>query len=339
MDKHFVQILAIVLITTIFLIPMMGCYQGDTSPTQSPTSAPTQSSPPPTEPLPTAPPTEPTPPTEAAEPTPPPTEPVPTETEPTQPEATDPPQLPPEDPETMVGDLFSKGDLWNMDNTRISFGPGVAKDGMRAPYSDGFQKDYGHLGSIFIEKDEPVIYLTFDCGYEYKNNTMAILDALAEKNVKAVFFVTGYYAQNNPEIIRRMIAEGHTVGSHSTTHPDMTTLSIDSLIPEITTVHQYVLEHYGYEMTLLRPPQGRFSVRTLALTQSLGYKSVLWSVAYVDYDVEDQPDEAVALETLLGRAHNGAIYLLHSISTTNAAILGDLIDGLHEKGYTLELLT
>lgn len=336
MDKHFARILATIMIAAVFLIPLMGCYQGDTSSAQAPTNKPNPSSPPPTNPAPTTPPTESTlPPTE---PTLPPTEPAPTETEPTQPDPTDPPQLPPEDPETLVGDLYTKGDLWNMDNTLVSFGPGVAKNGKRAPYSDAFQEDYGHLGGVFIGDDEPVIYLTFDCGYEYKNKTMAILDALAEKNVKAVFFVTGYYAQTNPEIIRRMIAEGHTVGSHSTTHPDMTTLTIDNMIPEITTVHQYVLEHYDYEMSLLRPPQGRFSARTLALAHSLGYKSVLWSVAYVDYDVEDQPEESAALETLLSRAHNGAIYLLHNISTTNVAILGDLIDGLLAKGYTLELL-
>lgn len=283
-----------------------------------------------------------------------PTETVPPETEPpvteppetqppsTEPPVTEPPETrPPEtgDPEDMIGNLYNRGHLLGLDNTLVAYGCGSTKDGKRAPYAVQAQKEYGSEGAVFIGEDEPVIFLTFDCGYEYNNNTAAILDILAEKNVKAVFFITGNYAKMNPELVRRMIDEGHIVGSHSNTHPDMTTLNIDGMAEQLTTIHEYVLNHYGYEMTLFRPPQGRFSHRSLAVTESFGYKTILWSIAYVDYEVDDQPDPDDALKKMKNRAHNGAIYLLHAISDTNVAILGDLIDLLLAEGYTIDLLS
>lgn len=335
-------ILSIVCILLILL--QCGCHNNTTDPTD-PTTVPTKPSPtlPPTEP-PTEPPT--VPPTEPTDPLPTETEPTETEPAPTEPAPTDPPETEPPatepvetgDPNDMIGDLYTRGQLLAMKNDTVAYGCGTTKNGKRAPYAVQDQEKYGHLSALFIGEDEPVIYLTFDCGYEYNNNTAAILDILAEKNVKAVFFITGNYAKKNPELVRRMIDEGHVVGSHSTNHPDMTTLTIDEMVSEITVVHDYVLQHYGYEMNLIRPPQGRFSQRSLAVTESLGYKSVLWSIAYVDYEVDDQPDPEDALKKMKKRAHNGAIYLLHAISDTNVAILGDLIDSLRDEGYTLDLV-
>lgn len=341
---------AIAVFCILLILLQCGCVHitgpVDTEPTEStPQPRPTE----PTNAQPTDPPVTETDPPETDPPAtdPPATEPPATEPPATEPPATDPPVTeppetrPPEtgDPEDMIGDLYTRGQLLALDNTLVTYGCGTTKNGKRALYAEQDQQRYGDENAIFIGEDESVIYLTFDCGYEYNNNTAAILDVLAEKNVKAVFFITGNYAKKNPELVRRMIAEGHTVGSHSNTHPDMTTLDIDGMAAQLTTIHEYVKKHYGYEMTLFRPPQGRFSHRSLAVAASFGYKSVLWSVAYVDYDVEDQPDPDDALKTMKKRAHNGAIYLLHAISDTNVAILGDLIDYLQSEGYTIDLLS
>lgn len=315
------------------LIFLSGCDAGQHDPTVENTQMPTEST---TQLQPTT--------TDPTETVPQPTETLPTETEPaeTMPDPTDPPETEPVetgDPEDQIGDLYTRGQLIALKNDTVAYGCGTSKNGKRAPYAVQEQKKYGDRGAVCIGEDEPVIYLTFDCGYEYNNNTATILDVLAEKNVKAVFFITGNYAKKNPELVRRMIDEGHAVGSHSTNHPDMTTLTIDEMASELTVIHDYVLQHYGYEMTLFRPPQGRFSLRSLAVAESFGYKTVLWSVAYVDYEVDNQPDPEDALKKMKKRAHNGAIYLMHAISDTNAAILGDLIDHLQSEGYSIDLLS
>jgi peptidoglycan-N-acetylmuramic acid deacetylase len=185
-----------------------------------------------------------------------------------------------------------------MSTKRISYGPGSTSGGKRPPYADSTQNKYGKYDAHFITQDAGGIYLTFDCGYEYfakdENGktypvTSRILDTLKEKNVKAVFFITLPYAQKNPALVQRMIDEGHAVGNHSSTHPDMTTISIDQMVTEILTLHNYVLDNFHYKMHLFRPPTGAFSEQSLAVTQSLGYKTVDWSFAYRDWDPDQQP--------------------------------------------------
>ena len=173
-----------------------------------------------------------------------------------------------------------------------------------------------------------------DEGYEY-GLTEGILDTLKEKNVKCVFFITLPYAKENPELVQRMIDEGHVVGNHSVTHPaaGLSTLSIEQQINEVKEVNDYVLEHFGYQMYLFRFPTGAFSEQSLAIVQSQGYRSVFWSFAYKDWIVDDQPDVATSLANALNKVHGGAIYLLHAESTTNAQMLADFIDGCREKGY------
>ena len=134
-----------------------------------------------------------------------------------------------------------------------------------------------------------------------------------------------------------MIDEGHTVGNHSTTHPVMPKCTIDKMVSEVMTLHNYVLQNFGYEMNLFRFPTGEFSARSLAVVQSLGYKSVHWSFAFYDYDTSNQMEYNPALNTVKERSHSGAIYLLHAVSTTNAAILGEAIDYFVAEGYTLAL--
>ncbi len=256
-----------------------------------------------------------------------------------------PTQAPTEAPSTGIG-MYTRAELEALENEEKGYGPGRTSNGNRAPYAVSDQAKYGQYGANFIAPDNNNVYLTFDCGYEYTATdangnkyrvTEKILDVLKEKNVKAVFFVTMFYVKEQPDLVQRMIDEGHAVGNHTNNHPVMPTLSLDELEYEIMSLHDYVLEHFGYKMTLLRPPTGAFSTRTLAATQNLGYKTVHWSFAYGDYDTENQPDVTEAYNLVTGSHHSGAIYLLHAISTTNATILADSIDFFRAQGYTLTL--
>lgn len=178
------------------------------------------------------------------------------------------------------------------------------------------------------------MYLTFDLGYE-NGYTSKILDTLSEKNAKGIFFATMSYCRSAPEIVSRIINEGHILGNHSVSHKSMPTLSVSEMRNEIKGLHDYIKNTYGYEMFLFRPPMGEYSVRSLAVAQSLGYKTMNWSFAYKDWDTNNQPDEASAQEKMLNDAHGGAIYLIHAVSRTNAAVLGNVIDGIRAKGFVI----
>ncbi len=222
----------------------------------------------------------------------------------------------------------------SLDTTKIGYGQGNIKDDKNRPVgATDFNARYSDYNATAIESDsEKRIYLTFDQGYE-NGYTEKILDTLKEKDVKATFFVVGDYVRRNEALVQRMIDEGHTIGNHSMSHYSMPELSASECQEEINSLHRYVLQNFNYEMMLFRPPMGEFSERTLATTQACGYKTVLWSFAYCDWDVNNQPDKAWAKEKLISSAHNGAIYLLHSVSSVNAEILGEVIDELRAQGY------
>lgn len=183
------------------------------------------------------------------------------------------------------------------------------------------------------------IYLTFDVGYE-AGYTESILDTLKKNDVKAAFFIVGNYFKTNADTVKRMDEEGHIVANHTKTHPDMSKYtSIDEFINETKPVEDLCKEITGKEMKkYYRPPQGIFSTTNLEMAKSLGYKTIFWSVAYVDWKQDSQPDPAKALETLKKRVHDGAIILLHSTSKTNAEILDKFILSLKEQGYTFRTL-
>lgn len=224
----------------------------------------------------------------------------------------------------------------NLDNTKVAYGMGVETDSQNRPLGAiQAQKQYGELGGLFIgESDRQRIWLTFDEGYE-NGKTADILDTLKEKNVRAVFFVTYDYCKRNPELVKRMIAEGHTVGNHTWSHPSLPECSPDELYSELSLLHEYVRDKFGYEMYVMRPPRGEFSERVLACAKELGYTTVLWSFAYPDWDVNNQPDPEQAFEKITGKSHNGAVYLLHAVSGTNASILGRVIDYWRTNGYVI----
>lgn len=221
------------------------------------------------------------------------------------------------------------------DNTLRGWGPGGAVNDRNQPAgSVMYNNKFGSYDALFMAEGDKNIYLTFDEGYE-NGYTEKILNTLRDKGVKAVFFVTYDYITRNPELVRRMIDEGHVLGNHSMKHLSMPSLSADAAAEEIAGLHQYVKDNFGYEMNLFRPPMGEFSERTLAVTKDLGYKSVFWSFAYRDWVTDDQPDPESALEKATKSLHPGAIYLLHAVSSTNTQILGDFIDNARAAGYVI----
>lgn len=187
-----------------------------------------------------------------------------------------------------------------------------------------------YLGDV----SEPVIYLTFDAGFE-NGNTPAILDALKKHHASAAFFLVGNYLETAPDLVRRMVEEGHVVGNHTTSHPDMSKIAdLETFQQELKGVEDLYREVTGEEMLkLYRPPQGKFSLENLKQAQQLGYTTVFWSLAYVDWYTDNQPTKEQAFDKLLPRIHNGAIVLLHSTSSTNAQILDELLTKWEQAGY------
>lgn len=224
-------------------------------------------------------------------------------------------------------------------NQAISYGYGTKdRDAKNRPNSClSAESQYSALGAHFIGADAPVIYLTFDQGYE-NGYTPAILDTLKEKQVSAIFFVTGHYVNSSPDLVKRMIEEGHTIGNHSYSHPSegLPSLDTQSQIDDTLQLHQLLLDEFGYTCTLYRFPAGIYSARSMATIQSLGYTSLFWSFAYKDWVVDDQPDPDEALQRMTDQLHPGAVYLLHAVSSTNAQVLGDFIDAARAAGYTFE---
>ena len=231
------------------------------------------------------------------------------------------------------GFSYSEEELQALPKEAITWGPGVQKDDKGIPIAClQLQDQYGKYDALFLGPEDGKIYLTFDEGYE-NGYTADILDTLQNKGVTAVFFITLDYAEREPELVKRMIAEGHVVGNHTANHPNMTKISIEKGREEVQELQEYMLQNFDYAMTLFRAPEGAISEQSMALLQSLGYQSVLWSFAYFDWDVNQQMDEQKALEKLCENHHPGAIYLLHAVSRTNAHVLGDFIDRMRQAGY------
>lgn len=269
------------------------------------------------------------------------TEPVTTTEEVTTTETTTvPEETEPEESSTDVEDVIEpistepSWDYSTLSTESNGYGQGVHFDDLNRPRGAlNFNESYSQYSAEAIQDtEEKVIMLTFDQGYE-NGYTASILDTLAEKGVKATFFITYDYVSRNPELVQRMIDEGHTVGSHSWHHYSMPELSVEEMTEEIMYLHDYMIENFGLQMTLFRPPKGEYSELSLAVTGDLGYTTVLWSFAYADWDTDNQPDPEESLQKLIDRVHPGAIYLLHSVSETNTEILGEFIDAVMAEGY------
>ncbi len=190
-----------------------------------------------------------------------------------------------------------------------------------------------------VNGEEKVIYLTFDAGFE-NGYTPKILDVLKKHNIKSTFFLVGNYLETEPELVRRMVDEGHIIGNHTYTHPDMSKISdVEAFKKELLMLEEKYKSVTNQELVkFYRPPQGKFSEENLKQAQQLGYKTFFWSLAYVDWYVNDQPAKEQAFKKLIPRIHPGAIVLLHSTSKTNADILDELIIKWQELGYSFKNL-
>ena len=232
--------------------------------------------------------------------------------------------------------------FWDAAMETISWGLSFRQEGA-PPVAPSNQQNLAKLDAAYLgDTGEPVIYLTFDAGYE-NGNTEVILDILKKHEVKAAFFLVGNYIGKNADLVRRMVEEGHIVGNHTMHHKDMSKLTDrETFQKELTDLETLYRETTGQEMAkFYRPPQGTYSEENLRMAKELGYKTVFWSLAYVDWNNDAQPTREQALSKLLPRTHDGAVVLLHSTSKTNAEILDELLTkwkGMDYRFGTLEEL-
>lgn len=215
----------------------------------------------------------------------------------------------------------------------------VRKKGSAPEVPAAQQQELAKYGGCYLgDTSKKEIYLTFDEGYE-NGYTASILDVLKEKQVPAAFFVTGPYLEGQQELVRRMADEGHVIGNHTIHHPNLGECSDDEIKDELDGLTEKCESLYGVKMEFVRPPEGAYSERSLAVTQSLGYKTVLWSHAYKDWDVNYQPGADNAFKQVEPYFHNGEILLLHAVSKDNAEALGRIIDAAREQGFEFKALT
>ncbi len=188
------------------------------------------------------------------------------------------------------------------------------------------------------DTQEKVLYLTFDCGFE-NGNTPAILDALKKHEAKATFFIVGNYLETSPDLVKRMLEEGHIVGNHSYHHPDMSQMGKEEFSKELGELESLYEQTVGQPMEkYYRPPQGKYSENSMQLAKELGYRTIFWSLGYVDWNQDSQPTHEEAFDKLLKRVHPGAIVLLHNTSKTNGEILDELLSKWEGMGYTFKSL-
>ena len=216
----------------------------------------------------------------------------------------------------------------------VNWGLSFPQEG-EPPQGTASRQELDPLGAAYcLPETGKTIYLTFDAGYE-NGNTAQILDALAKHGAKATFFLVGDFIRAEPELVRRMAEEGHTLGNHTYSHPDMSQIAgEEEFRRELEDNETLCREAAGVELSkLYRPPQGKYSRRNLEMAQALGYRTVFWSLAYADWLQDDQPTKTEAFQKLLPRVHPGAIVLLHTTSSTNAAILDELLTQWEQLGY------
>ncbi|MDQ0216580.1 peptidoglycan-N-acetylmuramic acid deacetylase [Oikeobacillus pervagus] len=213
--------------------------------------------------------------------------------------------------------------------------------------SNGVPPDAGEAYNTLLEKydafykgkaNKKVLYLTFDNGYE-NGYTAKILDTLKQEKVPATFFVTGHYLRSAPDLVRRMVKEGHIVGNHSWSHPDLTQVSDEKLKRELALVEEETAKMTKQKkMEYLRPPRGILSERTLKLAKEEGYTHVLWSLAFVDWQTNNQKGWQYSYDNIMTQAHPGAVILLHTVSKDNAEALEKALQDLKKQGYQFKSL-
>lgn len=234
----------------------------------------------------------------------------------------------------MLVNVYAKDKL-----NESNWGLGFSREG-QPPTGNATTDELKKYDAYYIgDVNKKVIYLTFDAGYE-NGYTSTILDALKKNDVKATFFLVGNYITSSPDLVKRMVEEGHNVANHTYHHPNMSKISsMEAFRKEMEDLEKAYEEVTGKELTkYYRPPQGIYSESNMKMAQELGYRTIFWSLAYVDWYNDKQPTHEEAYKKLLGRIHPGAIVLLHSTSKTNSEILDELIMKWKEMGYTFGTL-
>ncbi len=240
--------------------------------------------------------------------------------------------------ETLQTSATVATDDTNLSNKKIGWGIKRNDNHSQPDLGANNKKLIDQYNGIAIgNSEEKNVYLTFDEGYE-AGYTSQILDTLKENDVKATFFITAHYVNSQPDLVKRMIDEGHIIGNHTVNHYSMPDLTDDKIKTEIQDLHTAVYNKFGYEMKYLRPPMGEYSERTLDRIQSLGYTTVMWSFAYDDWDEKKQDRVEYAKEKILGNVHNGAVILLHGNSKDNANVLDYCIKEIKKSGYVFKSL-
>lgn len=243
----------------------------------------------------------------------------------------------------LAAGLFCVSQMMKDDSVNISadgnWGLSFQKEG-EAPVANATAEYLAKFNAYYAaDTEEKTLYLTFDAGYE-NGYTAQILDVLKKHNVKAAFFLVGNYIKTSPELVKRMVEEGHTVGNHTYSHPDMSAIATEeSFKAELDKLEAEYEKVTGKKMKkYYRPPQGKYSEANLKMAKDMGYKTIFWSLAYVDWYESGQPTREEALQKLIPRVHPGAIVLLHSTSKTNGEILDEVLTKWEDAGYTFKTL-
>lgn len=206
----------------------------------------------------------------------------------------------------------------------------------KRPNSGSYKNIIENNGGVYIGPDEKEIYLTFDCGYE-NGYTLSMLDTLRENDVKAIFFITGHYLKSSKEIVKRMIDDGHLIGNHTFNHKDFSRSSNKEILEDIQKLETEFYNEFNINMSkYVRPPRGDFDERSLRLLNDNGYKSVFWSLAYVDWDKNRFNGNDYSYKNVMNRIHNGAIILMHTVSKDNENDLNKIINKLKNDGYVFK---
>ncbi len=236
---------------------------------------------------------------------------------------------------TVIGSGISNHDALQTLSGSVSWGLSFRTDN-GIPTGSASSEELKKYDAYYLgDTNERKIYLTFDAGYE-NGYTEKILDTLKKHNVKATFFLVGNYIKTSPDLVKRMLSEGHTVGNHTMTHPDMSGIAnFDDFKKELEALEELYYETTGQQLKkFYRPPQGIYSTDNLKAAQKLGYNTIFWSLAYADWNNDSQPTREEAFDKLIPRIHNGAVVLLHSTSKTNSEILDELLTKWEDMGYT-----
>lgn len=221
----------------------------------------------------------------------------------------------------------------NLSNKRVKWGVGKITDHQQPSEPSSLNEKYKKYNAQWLLDDKDKILLTFDEGYE-TGSTPKILDILKKHNIKAIFFVTYTFAYKNPDLIKRMIDEGHAVGNHTYSHKTMYEVDIKTATDEVMLFHNFMKEKYSYTSKYFRFPKGEFSEKTLNLVNELGYKTLFWSFAYEDWQSEKNIDRQQVVSKIMTSSHPGEIMLLHTTNTVTCDILETVIENTIKQGYS-----